>query len=409
MVASWYRFFFAAGFRPFFLLAALHAAASGTVWAVWLGLNSLGHDLALPIASPPTLWHAHEMLFGFLSAALTGFLLTAVPNWTGTAPVKGRWLLALVLLWLAGRIAFWLSGWLPPVAVIVADTAFWPLLIWLIGRALLKAPTKRNQPFLILLILLWTGNLADHLGIIGVLADGGSLARQTTLNIIVLMMVIIGGRITPTFSRNWLVSHQAVLPPETLPWLERASILSVVAVSLIDLLATALPEQAGLLIRASIAALAAVLLGYRLWRWQPWRIAAEPLLWVLHLGAGWLALGFALRAYAMVSAADILSLPVLDLTAALHAHFIGAAGTLILGVMGRASRGHSGLSLTAGRLMSFSYLLAGCAAVVRIVGPLLWTSSPLVALSVAGTLFSIAYAVFLYDFIPVLLIKTSKQ
>lgn len=409
--SPWHSFFFSAGFRPFFLLTAAHASLTALVWAGWLGLSAGGYELPLLSAPPPTLWHGHEMLFGFLSAAVAGFLLTAVPNWTGTPPVQGRPLMLLVGAWLLGRLAFWTSGMLPEWLVIVADLAFWPLLIGVIARALLKAPTPRNAPFVVLLSILALASLGDHLGLIGVLDDGGTTARHLAIDCAVLMMVIIGGRITPTFSRNWLVARGENAPKPAPARLDLVVIACVAVVAVLDLLCGILGITEGPLaaLRAVLTGLSGLLVAYRLWCWQPWRVAAEPLLWVLHLGAAWIALGFALRAWALGFPLLRVDLGLIDETTALHMHLAGAAGTLILGVMGRASRGHSGLSLKASPLMAASYTLVGLSALIRVFGPLLFPQSYLTVVASAGALFSLAFMLFIYDFSPILSVQSSRS
>lgn len=379
------------GFRPFFLLAGLHGVVAMVFWGVWLGVHAAGGTiLGLSIDTPPYVWHAHEMLFGFVSAAIAGFLLTAVPNWTGTQPLRGGPLALLVAVWLIGRAALWSSAFLPPAVVLVADAVFLPLLAAFLAVPLVRAGKWRNLGVLALLGGIALANLLSHLGMIGVLDDGGHLGRVLAVDGVVALMVVIGGRITPAFSRNWLRSHghadaDAVMPPRPL---DLAAVLATVAVFVGDAAGT--PQITGVL-----AVVAAVATGTRLVWWKGWRVGAEPLLWVLHLGAAWITLGFALRAAALLGAG-------ISESAALHAHTAGAVGTLVLGVMCRAALGHSGRPLTAGWPLGAAFILVGIAATVRIGGPLLLPAEYLGTMIVAAFAWIAAYSIFTAIFTPIL-------
>ncbi len=408
---SWLSHMLGAGFRPFFLLTALHALSALLLWSIWLLLQDSTTPVdALSLSAPPFLWHAHEMLFGFLSAAIAGFLLTAVPNWTGTPPIQGRALALLVGLWLLGRFAFWSSALWPSWVVMVADLPFLPVLAWMISRALRHAQGKRNLPFIPLLAVLSLANLIDHASLLG-LWDAGTLGRTIALDCVVAMMVIIGGRIAPTFSRNWLMSRQRphdVLSPKAL---DIAAIGSAFLVLFSDVLALGLSlanTATDLAIpRGLFLLLAGLMVALRLLFWKPWRVAAEPLLWVLHLGMLWVAIGFILRGYALL-APSWGAFSLVESTA-LHAHMAGAAGTLILGVMGRASLGHSGRALTSDRLMIVSYGLVSLSATLRIVGPWLWPEVAPFAMTGAASAWVIAFALFLISFVPVLALRPQIQ
>lgn len=382
-----------AGFRPFFLLAAAHAVTAMAFWLGWLAVHLLnGAVTELSIGMPPHVWHGHEMLFGFVSAAVAGFLLTAVPNWTGTAPLAGRQLGVLVAVWLAGRAAVWLSASLPPLLVVVADAAFLPLLAAALAGPLVRAGKARNAGFLVLLAVLTAALLTSHAGIYGWLDDGGTLGRLLAIDVAAVMMVVIGGRITPAFSRNWLRARGGDLPA-TPATLDKAAVASVVLVLVADALSPLLGDTP----RGVLAVLAGIVLLARLATWRPARVRAEPLLWVLHLGALWLAAGFALRGGALLGGW-------MTETTALHAHTVGAAGTLILGVMSRATLGHTGRPLTADGLLTAAFAAVTAAALARLLPPVLWPSVYLEAMVVAGLLWCLAAGLFLARLTPALVL-----
>lgn len=257
-------------------------------------------------------WHAHEMVFGFAMAGMAGFMLTAVPNWTGAAPVRGKRLLLLVLLWVAGRIALWSSAFVPAPLVALIDLAFIPALALAVARPLLAQATEsgpRNLVFLALLGLLWTGDLLTHLD--GV-AGGPLTGLHLGIDVFLLAIALVGGRIIPSFTAAALRTGAAPLP-RSVPALELAAMLSVAGFLVSDL-----AFGAGS-ITGMIAACAAAANGTRLALWRPLATLRTPILAVLHLGYAWLVVGLALAA-----AADLSDGALLAPTAALHALTAGA-------------------------------------------------------------------------------------
>lgn len=378
------------GFRPFFLLAGIHGALAIALWAAYMGVHLAdGMVTSTSVAVPPHVWHAHEMVFGFLTAAVAGFLLTAVPNWTGTAPVTGGRLALLVAVWITARLANWLSAWLPPVLVMIPDIAFLPLLGLFVGLPILRAGKTRNFPVAAVLAVYAVANVLSHLGMMGVLDDGGRLGRLLAVDLIVMLMVVIGGRITPAFSRNWLRMRgrraDDVVPPE---WLDRAALAAVAAVMLSEILR--LPVAVG-----AASAVAAVLVLVRLCWWRGWRVHDEPLLWMLHLGTVWLVAGLGLRAVSLLSGA-------VPEAAALHGLTSGAAGTLILAVMGRATLGHTGRPLTAPATLTTGVVLVSVATIARAIVGWLAPALYLEAMVVAGVAWTVAYGLFVLSYAPML-------
>lgn len=367
------------GFRPFFLLAGLQAALAVPLWvAIWRG------DLAWQPAMPSSIWHGHEMLFGFAVAAMAGFLLTAVPNWTGLPALKGPRLMLLVAVWLAARIAAFLPD---PLLFRVFDLAFLPLLALTLGPGIILRAGRRNGVMVAILLLLAAINAAVHFDGFGLSSLSASWALRLGIAVFALMVGIIGGRIVPAFTQGGMKMAGRPLAIEARRPLELGSILSLAAF----VLATALqlPE----LVLGVVAAIAA---GFNLLRflgWQGWKTWGVPLVWVLHLGYGWLVLGLTLSAAAHLTTA-------ISETAAIHAFTAGAFGTMILAVMSRASLGHTGRQLLAGRAVTVAYHLVTCGALLRVAGPLFAAEATLIALG--GMLWSAGFLLFALRYLPLL-------
>jgi uncharacterized protein involved in response to NO len=371
------------GFRPFFLLAAFYAAFAIPVWLILM--IDAG---ALPTALAPMQWHAHEMIFGFVLAGIMGFYLTAVPNWTGAPPLRGAALGILVALWLAARAAMWLSGVLPAGAVALLAIAPPLGLAVFVLPTLARARQRRNLMFLVIPLALAGAILLVHLEPLGWTDDSARTGLQLGIDLALLLITVIGGRIVPTFTANALKARGDGVLPRSVGWLDRLAILSVAALLVADLTEHALG--------IGIAALAAAVLNaLRLAGWRPLRTLGTPLLWVLHLGYGWLVAGFALKAVAALTDA-------LPASAALHALTIGAVGTMMLAVMSRAALGHTGRPLVAQPATVAAYGLVSLAALLRIAAAV----SPewyLPLVQAAGVLWSLGFALFLWDYAPILL------
>lgn len=339
------------GFRPFFLLTGIYACLAVVGWMGFV----LG-GWPLPLGWSPLKWHSHEMLYGLVAAAIAGFLLTAITNWTNTPPVRGGKLLALVLLWLAGRVVMWLAGWLPSWLVALVDLSFLPVLGVYLLAVLWRYGNTRNLILVAVLALLTLGNLLMHLGFINIAPGLLQAGERLGFNVIVLMIVVIAGRITPAFSANWL--RQQGGNPEWVVrslWTDRLAIASVALLIPLDLLDV--PTAA--LGTATLAA--AALNGLRLWQWAGWRTAKEPLLWILHFAYLWLVLALLLRAGAHWD---------LGFSSSLWQHTLGVGGIgiLLLGVMTRVSMGHTGRPLKLVRFGVWIYIAIIGSAVMRTLG-----------------------------------------
>jgi uncharacterized protein involved in response to NO len=269
-----------AGFRPFFFLAGLWAALAVPLWL------SAYSGLALPTRLPPMTWHAHEMIFGFGFAAAAGFLLTAIPNWTGRLPLRGAPLAGLALLWIAGRAAVLLSNATGPLAAAAIDLAFPAALILVVAREIAAGRNWRNLPMVAALAVLFCGSLLVHLEALG--AAGGTAALGNRVGIATLLMLIalIGGRIVPSFTRNWLARMR---PGSALPAPAGKVDAAALAITLPAMAAwVAAPEAAA---TRWLALAASAALAVRLSRWRGLATVNEPLLFVLHVGYAWLPAG----------------------------------------------------------------------------------------------------------------------
>ena len=374
---------FSEGFRPFFLAAGLWAPAA---MALWIGYLAGVTDL--PTAFGPLNWHIHEMLFGFAAAAVAGFLLTAIPNWTGRMPLQGVPLIVLASLWLAGRIACALSLWTGPAAVAIADLAFLAVLLLAIGREIVAGRNWRNLPMVGALSLLLAANLLFHLEALDI-APTADIGRRLGVAMLLLMISLIGGRIIPSFTRNWLAKQDAAELPAAFGIPDRVALGSA-ALALVSWVVEAPPLFNGpLLIAAGIAA------ALRLARWRGLATVKEPLLLVLHLGHGWLAIGLVL-----LGASELTDL--VPASAALHALTAGTIGTMILAVMTRATLGHTGQALTAGAGTTAIYVLVTMATLARI--SVWWLPADYdLLLKTAGLAWIAAFLLFLAIYGPMLL------
>lgn len=332
------------GFRPFFLGGAVWAVAAMALWIAALvrGLP-LGGDFGAP------LWHAHEMLWGFAPAVLAGFLLTAVPNWTGSLPVSGRPLMVLAALWAAGRIAMTGAGVLGAPLAAAIDAAFLPALLVIAGREIVAGRKWRDLKILAGCAAVMAGNLGFHAAVLG----GGDpqIWLRAAVSGYVALVLIVGGRIIPSFARNWLAQRGA----DRMPVAHNGFDTLVIAVSVLALgLWTVVPQGAA---TTAATLVAAGLNAARLARWRGLAVRAEWLLLVLHGAYAFVPLGFL-----AVAAAGAGWLPPVS---ALHVLTVGVIGAMMLGVMTRATRGHTGRALTASGWTVASYLGLFAAALAR--------------------------------------------
>ncbi len=375
------------GFRPFFFGAAVFAAVAVPIWVSVLALG-----LEIPSPLSPRDWHIHEMIFGYVAAVIAGFLLTAVPNWTGRLPVAGRPLAGLFAVWVAGRLMMAVSGLSdsPKVPLIAAtvDAAFLVLLAGVAWREVAAGRNIRNLPICGLVLLLAGANIGFHIAALDGRDTG--LFQRLALAVIAALITLVGGRIVPSFSRNWMVKAGMEVLPAPFDRVDKAAM----AISGAALLCwVALPET---IVGAVLFGLGAVALAIRLSRWRGWTTAGDHLVLILHVGYAWLPVWFGLMAVHGIRP------DIIDSSTAMHALTAGAAGTMTIAVMTRASLGHSGRSLVADRLTSIVYALIVAGASTRVAAGFL----PLdyfPALTAAGLLWSAGFALFAVGYGPMLL------
>jgi uncharacterized protein involved in response to NO len=337
------------GFRPFFLFGAIYAGLAVPAWLpVYFG------EIAPPVALAPRDWHVHEMLFGWLGAVVTGFLLTAIPNWTGRLPIQGTPLLVLFAVWLTGRVAIAVSGligWLPAAAV---DAAFLVLVVGAAAREIISGKNWRNLMVVALIAMLAVANIAFHAE--AHISGAADYSARAGIGVAVALVMLIGGRIIPSFTINWLGGATPGRLPAPFGRFDAVAIAASVAAVVVWI---GFPE--GRVTAASLT-LGAALQAARLVRWAGERTLREPLLAILHAGFAFVPLGFAFLALAAAG--------MIPATAGIHAWTAGAFGVMTLAVMTRATLGHTGHALTASPATQAIYVVAILAAVLRICAAL---------------------------------------
>jgi uncharacterized protein involved in response to NO len=368
------------GFRPFFLAAGCAAIALIALW-----IAHYACIISLPTYYGAIQWHAHEMLFGYTVAVIAGFLLTAVRNWTSLDTLRGPPLAALVALWIAGRLGAFAPRSVPGWLVASVDLAFLPALATSLASPLLRRRQWRNLPFVPILLVLGSANAAVHLDALGIVPGAGIPGLYAGADVIVLLIVVIGGRLIPFFTQRALAGAR----PRTWQAVEWLSLGSAAAL----VIATAL--RAAPVAMETIGALGALAHAVRLWGWWDRRIGSLPLLWILHAGYAWVVVGFALQALA---GADVLR-PQL----AVHAFTAGAIGALTLGMMARVSLGHTGRPLRPHPAVVAAFVLVNAAALLRVFAgwwlPPEWYVRVIVA---SGLAWLAAFAAFLAVYVPIL-------
>ena len=369
------------GIRPFFLAAALWAVVGMASWiAALAGLVHPAEGYGL------LAWHAHEFLYGYVGAVLCGFLLTAAPNWTGRTTLSGGPLLALVLLWFAGRVALYAYARVGPAALAIDVALLLAIALWF-GREIIAARDWLNLRVVALILALAASNIAYHREVILYAVPG--VAARLALALIVALIMVIGGRITPTFTRNWLIARRR--PPYP-PTFDRVDALAI-ALAVLGLIAwVAWPERAvtgGLLLAGGSVQ------WLRLARWRGHAARTEPLVLVLHLGYAFVPLGF------FATALAVLQPDLLPATGALHAWTAGAVGVTTLGVMTRVTLSDTGRPPRAPAATWLIYAAAILAAILRVLAPL--SAHTLALYYAAAIAWILAFGGFLVVYGPFLL------
>lgn len=375
------------GFRPFFLGASIYGATAVPIW-LWMFRSGVGQTG--PFVS--VTWHAHEMIFGYLGAVMAGFILTAVPNWTGRLPLSGAPLAVLFVLWIAGRIACSAVG--SPIAAMILDLAFPVTLSAAVWREVLAGKNWRNAPVALLLTLFASASLLHHLG--GFWPDLSAIAVRLALGVAALLIALIGGRIVPSFTRNWLVKQGARRLPASFDRIDRLALASVVAAVLAWNVA---PDFS---ISGALLMLAGGLLAVRLARWCGMSTWRAPIVLILHFGYAWLAVAL------LLLGGSILRPDLVPQSAALHALTAGAIATMTLAVMTRATLGHTGRAIETDAATLATYLMVTGGALLRVAAPLVPTLY-MTLLVAGGTLWSLAFALFALRYGPMLLTARAER
>lgn len=372
---------FSYGFRPFFLGAAVWAVIAMLLW-----LLSLAGVVEIATDYGPAHWHAHEMLFGYSSAVLAGFLLTAVPNWTGRLPVSGWPLAFLFSVWVAGRLVFLVPGLIGSTVAAVVDSLFLPLLLAICVREVVAGRKWKDLKVVGGLAALSLGNILFHLQV--VLEGHPDMAIKLAVSAYVVLVIIIGGRIIPSFTRNWIAKTGRTNFPTPYNNFDTVAIL----VGISALAAWVLLSEGPVV--ATLATTAFLLHSARLMRWRGWTTLPEHLVTVLHIAYVFVPLGFLGIAVA--------ALGILSPLAALHVLTVGTIASMMLAVMTRATRGHTGRVLTASRTTSAIYAAIVLAAVLRPAADL-FPDQAQAFYAASGAAWLAAFGLYLTEYGPMLI------
>jgi len=366
------------GFRPFFLLGALYSVVTLLMWGGFFA----GHGPPPTFMLDPVSWHAHEMIFGYTMAIVAGFLLTAVANWTGGAPVRQIHLAGLCALWLAGRVVMNFDLGLSEIAVIVVEGAFILTLAFSLAIPLLKSWNKRNFVFLVLLSILFACDL-------NFIITQESTSLYVAVMIIVAMISLIGGRIIPAFTVVAL--HGRGEEAKQIPQ-EKLDVMALLSLALIILVLVFIGQEGAILAVTSF--ISAIIHALRLRRYHTRRILGDPMVWILHVGYGWVIVGLLLL--------GVSALGLLPFSISLHAFTTGAIGSMTLGMMCRVALAHTGRNLNATKLTILSFLLLQCAALIRVFGLVIAPDYTAEWLIGSATLWVLCFSLYILIYAPIL-------
>ncbi|WP_296662004.1 NnrS family protein [Paraburkholderia sp.] len=366
----------ALGFRPFYLGGALFGTAAVLAWLAELDGFPMA---ALHAYLPGSLWHVHEMIFGFASAIVVGFLLTAVRAWTSVTPAAGKSLIALCVLWLAGRVAVACA---PAAVAMTVDIAFLPVSAIVLLRVLVHGQNKHNIFLPAALALLATTNFAFHFSAASGHMDWALRSAYMAVGLLVLFVTIIGGRVIPTFTTN-------AIPGQTIKkW--RFVEASIMPLTLLPFVLDGFGVSGPVL--AAAAAAAAVVQAMRVIGWRVWHVGNRPILAILHIAYSWIAVGFLMLALA--------ALGVVSHSLAIHAFTVGAVSGAIMAMITRTARGHTGRPLVAGAVEKLCYALLVLAALFRALVPALAPQLTFVAINVSAVCWFVAFGAYFVRYAP---------
>ena len=375
--------FFSYGFRPFFLGAAFFAALAVPAW-ILIVTGKIGSNFLYAARE----WHVHEMLFGFLPAVMTGFILTAIPNWTGRVPVRGTLLVSLWVLWLAGRLMIAFPGPIPMTAAVV-DAAFLVALAAAVWREVAAARIWNRSAIGVLISFYAAANILFH--VLALRGTPTDVPERAGLSILLLLLTFIGGRVTPAFTAEYLAEYERGDHTASFSRFDGLSMLLVLAA----VLAWNVQPHSAITGTVFLAAGAANLI--RVWRWRGWLGWREPLVWMLSVGYSWIALSLLALGGAVFG--------LLPAANAVHVLTTGAVGAMTLAVMTRASLGHTGRPRHADRMTVAMYVLINAGAMLRVFAPA--TDAPTAVtnllLGMAALGWSGAYLLFVFTYGPFLI------
>lgn len=380
---------FSAGFRPLFLVAGIWA-----VVGLALSVAMINGEIELPTALDPVSWHVHEMIFGFVAAAAGGFLLTATANWTGRLPVQGRPLIALSILWLAGRLAMATSAIIGAAPAALIELSYLAALTALIAREIIASRNWRNAPIIVILAVLLAVDILWQIEFLG-LADFDGAVRRLAIATVLTLVMLIGGRVIPSFTRNWLAKRHAKRLPAGFGPFDKIVLGLTVPTMIGWSVAPEEPVVGGFLLLAGLLNLA------RLIRWQGYQTASDALVWVLHVGYLWIPVGlFLLAANALMAGPGQ--------AGGIHALTAGAFATMILAMMSRATLGHTGHKLHAGTGLTMAYVLVGAGALARVLG--VYIEALYLPLTIAGAVaWVLAFLLFTAICGPMMLTRRRRK
>ncbi|MFT7558141.1 MAG: hypothetical protein ACI93R_000033 [Flavobacteriales bacterium] len=381
---------FSYAFRPFFLLAAIYALLPIVFWVLVFS-NTLPFPAGINIIS----WHFHELIFGFVSAAITGFVLTAVCNWTGAKPLCGVKLAALAMLWIAGRVAIFIllikpTSGIAFILLAAIDLSYIPILAIILARILIQHQNQRNLKLVLILAGLFTANTMIYIGLFENNAAWLTKGKVLAFDIVTAMSCLVAGRITPVFSKNWLRAQGRKVES-----VKEFAALNYIALGSLALLIPANLFITNTILLMSLTFIAAISNAIRLGFWATWSIKGEPLLWSLHLAYAGFVVTLLLKAFTLMD---------FGLSPSIWQHTLGLAGivSLIFAVMTRVSLGHTGRPLKLMRFGVFIYLCIIATVILRLAATLEWLDFQL-ALQLAATTWSAACVLFLVLYSPILL------
>ena len=369
-------------FRPFFIAAGIWATL---VVPFWL-LNYFGIMIVIDNFNI-LLWHQHEILYGFVAAAIAGFILTAIPNWTGRLPIKNKPLAILVFLWILGRVGFLTTAIFGTITTSLMDLPFLIVLVLVIMREIVSGKNWRNLPVIILILFFTLGNILVHLQIHEII-DSAELGMRLSIFLLSILLALIGGRIVPSFTRNWLAQNKANKFPRPFGNFDKISLISLVVFVFAQVI---IPHHQA---TSLLALLAGLLHGIRFIRWKVWMTLTEPLIWILHVGYMWLCVALVLIGFSGLT-------DFVPYTSSYHALTVGAFSTMILAVMTRASLGHTGRTIKATLGTTTIFIFITIAAILRVYEPFINESGSLI-LSLSGIFWTLSFALFIFIYFPIL-------